>query len=86
MWKGISCIQKNLEKFEAYFGSSENGSTDEALENFNFKKNKREKSLALLSLNLVQFFYQKGFLQTLEDTANQLTGGVGAKLKTKVRR
>jgi transcription factor E2F7/8 len=42
--------------------------------------------LALLSLNLVQFFYEKGFLQTLEDTANQLTGGLGSKLKTKIRR
>lgn len=94
MWKGICHVEKNLLKFSAYFGDEQKGNLEAALEsfvqneleNFNFKKNKREKSLALLSLNLVQFFYQKGFLQTQEDTANQLTGGQGAKLKTKIRR
>lgn len=58
----------------------------EELENFNFKKNKREKSLAILSLNLIQLFYEHGYLQSLEDAANMLSGGLGAKFKTKVRR
>jgi len=57
MWKGVDKIRKNLKKFEQYFTSKHDitKSSDEILEhfveceleNFNFKKNKREKSLAL---------------------------------------
>lgn len=47
---------------------------------------KREKSLAILSLNLVQYFYENNFVQTLEDTAQKFTDTEGTKLKTKIRR
>ena len=55
---------------------------------FNLKKksSKREKSLAILSLNLVHSFYDNKFLQTLEETAQTLANGVNSKLKTKIRR
>ena len=96
MWKGIDKIRKNLRKFHLYFSPNKGylSSSEDILENFvhselknfNFKKNKREKSLALLSLSLVQLFYEKGPLQTLEETASELSGRLDSKLKTKIRR
>ena len=39
----------------------------------------------MLSLNLIQYFYEDDYLQTLEETAKRL-GSNSSKLKTKIRR
>lgn len=42
--------------------------------------------MALLSLSLVEMFYEQGFEQTLEAIALKLDSSCGAKIKTKIRR
>lgn len=97
LWRGLSATAQSLPKFEAYLTKNNAEGTIPDLERFmadqlgsltvQARVSRRDKSLALLSLRMVQEFHVGGSHQTLDQLAGKLEGEAAqARHKTMIRR
>lgn len=97
LWRGLAATAQSLPKFEAFLTKSTAEGTSPDLERFMSEQlgsltvqarvSRRDKSLALLSLRMVQEFHVGGPHQTLDQLAGKLEGEAAqARHKTMIRR